>query len=88
MTVWGEPVTCCDGYYSAGMAQGTPIAQDGGIRGRGERGAQGPGWPVRRRISRSADDLTSRMLTPLAPGNRHEFRYEASMDGDGQPGRR
>jgi DNA-binding GntR family transcriptional regulator len=76
---------------------------------------------VRRRIGRSADDLTSRMLTPpeaaalqlpqgvpvigalrtvsgagdvpvevqdTAPGDRHEFRFEVSMDGDGRPGRR
>ena len=87
---------------------------------RGGRGDQGPGRPVRRRIGRSADDLTSRMLTPpeaaalqlpgcpvigvlrtvsgtgdvpvevqdTVPGDRHEFRYEVSMDGDGRPGRR
>jgi DNA-binding GntR family transcriptional regulator len=76
---------------------------------------------VRRKIGRSADDLTSRMLQPqeaaalrlpqgvpvigvlrtvsgtgdvpvevqdTAPGDRHEFRYEVSMDGDGRAGRR
>jgi GntR family transcriptional regulator len=118
----GEPVALCDSYYPAGLAQGTPIEQDRKIRGGVHAVIEDPAGPVRRRIARSVDDLTSRMPTPqeaaelqlpqgvpvirvlrtvfdtgdvpvevqdtVAAGDRHEFRYEVSMDGDGGPGPR
>jgi len=118
----GEPVALCDSYYPAGLAEGTPIAQERKIRGGVHALIEDPAGPVRRRIARSVDDLTSRMPTPgeaaalklpqgvpvirvlrtvfdtedvpvevqdtVAAGDRHEFRYEVSMDGDSGPGPR
>ena len=57
----GELVALCDSYYPAGLAQGTQIAQDRGIRGEVRAVIEDPAGPVRRRIARSFDDLTSRM---------------------------
>jgi|SRR6266568_510107 GntR family transcriptional regulator len=118
----GEPVALCDSYYPAGLAEGTPIVQGRKIRGGVHAVIEDPAGPVRRRIARSVDDLTSRMPTPeeavalelpqgvpvirvlrtvfdadgaalevqdtVAAGDRHEFRYEVSMDRDGGPGLR
>ena len=57
----GELVALCDRYYPAGLAQGTQIAQDRGIRDEVRAVIEDPAGPVRRRIARSFDDLTSRM---------------------------
>ena len=57
----GELVALCDSYYPAGLARGTQIAQDRRIRGEVRAVIEDPAGPVRRRIARSFDDLTSRM---------------------------
>jgi hypothetical protein len=57
----GELVALCDSCYPAGLAQGTQIAQDRGMRGEARAVIEDPAGPVRRRLARSFDDLTSRM---------------------------
>jgi GntR family transcriptional regulator len=76
----GELVALCDSYYPAGLAQGTQIAQDR-IRSGVRAVIEDPAGPVRRRIARSFDDLTSRAAgggraavfpgRPGHPGVRH-----------------
>ena len=56
-----ELVALCNSYYPAGLAQGTQIAQDRGIRSEVRPVIEDPAGPVRRRLARSFDDLTSRM---------------------------
>ena len=60
----GEPVALCDSYYPPDLADGTPIAKDGRIRGGVHALIEDPSGPIRRRIARSIDDLVSRMPTP------------------------
>jgi DNA-binding GntR family transcriptional regulator len=48
-----------------------------------------PGVPVigaLRTVSGAGDVPVE--VQDTAPGDRHEFRFEVSMDGDGRPGRR
>jgi len=59
----GEPVAFCDSYYPAAMVEGTEIAQPKKIRGGVHRVIEDPQGPIRRRVSRSVDELTCRMPT-------------------------
>ena len=59
-----EPVALCDSYYPIELADGTPIAKAGKIRGGVHAVIEDASGPIRRRIARSVDDLVSRMPTP------------------------
>lgn len=58
-----RPVSLCDSYYSADMAEGTAIAEPRLIRGGALAVIEDPAGPIRRTVARSVDELTSRMPT-------------------------
>ncbi len=60
----GQPVAFCDSYYPADLAAGTPLAEFRKIKGGAHAVIEDPGGPIRRLVSRSVDDLVSRMPTP------------------------
>lgn len=60
----GLPVAFCDSYYPAGMATGTALAEFRKIKGGAHAVIEDPGGPIRRQVTRSVDDLVSRMPTP------------------------
>jgi GntR family transcriptional regulator len=60
----GEPAAFCDSYYPADLAEGTAIAKPQRIRGGVHAVIEDPDGPIRRQITRSVDDLVSRMPTP------------------------
>lgn len=71
----GQPVAFCDSYYPAEFAEGTVIAEYRKVRGGVYAVIEDPAGPIRRRVTRSVDDLVSRMPTPheadelrLSPG--------------------
>ena len=59
-----QPVALCDSYYPADLAQGTVIEVAERIRGGAHAVIEDPDGPIRRRVARAVDDLTSRMPTP------------------------
>jgi len=59
----GEPAALCDSYYPADMVRGTAIGQPGRIRGGAYAVIEDPDGPIRRKISRSVDELVARMPT-------------------------
>ncbi len=59
-----QPVAQCDSYYPRSIAEGTPIAENGRIRGGVLSFIEDPSGPIHRVAGRSVDDLTSRMPTP------------------------
>jgi GntR family transcriptional regulator len=65
----GEPVALCDSYYPLDLAEGTPIAKARKIRGGVHAIIEDTSGPIRRRITRSVDDLVSRMPTPQEAGS-------------------
>jgi GntR family transcriptional regulator len=60
----GQPVAFCDSYYPADLVVGTPLAEFRKIKGGAHAVIEDPGGPIRRQVSRSVDDLVSRMPTP------------------------
>jgi GntR family transcriptional regulator len=60
----GLPVALCDSYYPAPLAAGTPLAEFRRIKGGAHAVIEDPGGPIRRKVTRSVDDLVSRMPTP------------------------
>jgi GntR family transcriptional regulator len=60
----GRPVALCDSYYPAELAEGTPIAEPGRIKGGAHAVIEAADGPIRRRVARSVDDIISRMPTP------------------------
>jgi GntR family transcriptional regulator len=58
-----EPVAICDSYYPANLAQGTKIAEHRKIRGGVHAFIEDPTGPIRRKVTRSVDELVSRMPT-------------------------
>jgi GntR family transcriptional regulator len=58
-----QPVSLCDSYYPADMAEGTVIAEPRLIRGGALAVIEDPAGPIRRTAARSVDELTSRMPT-------------------------
>lgn len=59
----GQPVSSCDSYYPADMAEGTPISEPRKIKGGVHAVIEDPDGPIRRQVARSVDDLVSRMPT-------------------------
>lgn len=59
-----QPIARCDSYYPLSIAADTPIAENARIRGGVLSLIEDPDGPIRRVVSRSVDDLTSRMPTP------------------------
>lgn len=59
-----EPVALCDSYYPTDVAAGTVIEVAERVRGGVHAAIEDPDGPIRRRVARSVDDLTSRMPTP------------------------
>lgn len=60
----GKAVALCDSYYPADMAGGTAIAEDRRIKGGVHALIEDPSGPIKRKISRSVDELVARMPTP------------------------
>ncbi|MBO2455380.1 GntR family transcriptional regulator [Actinomadura barringtoniae] len=59
----GQPVALCSSYYPADMAAGTPIAEHRKIKGGVYAVIEDPAGQIHRQITRSVDDLVSRMPT-------------------------
>src|SRR3954453_4497254 len=59
----GVPVARCDSYYPAEMAEGTARAEPENIEGGTYGLIEDPDGPIKRRLSRSVDDLECRMPT-------------------------
>ncbi|HEX5406387.1 MAG TPA: GntR family transcriptional regulator [Pseudonocardiaceae bacterium] len=59
-----QPVALCDSYYPAAIALGTAIAEPQKIRGGVHKLIEDPSGPIRRHVTRSVDELVSRMPTP------------------------
>lgn len=59
----GRPVAFCHSYYPADLVRGTVIAEPRKIKGGVHAVIEDPTGPIRRRVTRSVDDLTSRMPT-------------------------
>jgi GntR family transcriptional regulator len=59
----GEPVAFCDSFYPADMVTGTAIALPKKVSGGVHRIIEDPDGPIRRRVSRSVDELVCRMPT-------------------------
>lgn len=58
-----EPVALCDSYYPADLAQGTVIAGHRRIKGGVHAFIEDPAGPIQRKVTRSIDELMSRMPT-------------------------
>lgn len=58
-----QPVALCDSYYPLDLAAGTPIADHERIKGGVHALIEDPQGPIRRRVSRSVDNLVARMPT-------------------------
>ncbi|HEV2371116.1 MAG TPA: UTRA domain-containing protein, partial [Streptosporangiaceae bacterium] len=86
------PIALCDSYYPAEMARGTAIEQPGRIRGGAYAVIEDPSGPIRRQITRSADELVARMPTPdetielgLQPGVPVVRVLRTVFDSEGRP---
>jgi GntR family transcriptional regulator len=60
-----KPVALCDSYYPAEMAEGTAIAEARRIKGGVHALIEDPSGPIKRKITRSVDELVARMPTPM-----------------------
>ena len=87
-----QPVALVDSFYPASWAAGTAIAEARRIRGGVHAVIEDQAGPIRRRISRSVDELVARMPTPaeakqlsLPPGVPVVRVLRTIYDSDGRP---